>query len=87
MVPGMNRVLEHEGVRYLVECEDLGVEKAAFEVRISAGGNLLWQKRLSYQEVVDEGAAGGPLEAEVRARMERAAQTAGAAVAQGKVGV
>lgn len=85
MLPGINHVLEHDGERYLVECEDLGTEKAAFELRISSGGNLLWQKRLSYQDLVDQERAAQELEGEVRARMERTVQTARAAVVQGKV--
>jgi hypothetical protein len=85
MLPSINHVLEHDEIRYLIECEDLGRDKAAFEVRISAGGNLLWHKRLSYQELLAGRATAGELELEVRARMERTVETAKAAVAQGKV--
>ncbi len=46
MIIGANRIVEHEGHAYHVQCEDLGTESANFEVRVYENGTVLWMKRV-----------------------------------------
>ena len=88
MLPSINRVLEHDGTQYLVECEDLGSPTDAFELRISrkGEGSLLWRKQLSYKELLGEELPADRLALRLRERMARAVETASAAVVKGKIG-
>lgn len=86
LLPGINRVLEHEGVRYLVECEDRGVAEAAFEVRVIRDGSQLWSRRVPYQDLVEKGLPETELEHELATRAEKTLQTVQAAIARGKLG-
>jgi hypothetical protein len=86
LLPGINRVYEHDGSRYLIECEDQGTDLAAFDVRVIRSGSLLWSKRVSYQDLLERDAAEGETEHELAARAEKTVQTVQAAIARGKIG-
>lgn len=86
LLPGINRIHEHEGVRYLVECEDRGLGEAAFEVRVIRDGSQLWSRRVPYQDLVDRDLPETELEHELAARAEKTLQTVQAAISLGKLG-
>lgn len=78
MIRGIDRFVEHEGRRYLVECEDLGTRKRRFEVRVLEQGEVLWTRSFSY-EVPPRGARHS-----LREVMERVYWTTRAAIARGR---
>jgi len=90
LLPGINRPFEHDGQRYLIECEDQGVGEAAFDLRLVRGGSQIWSKRVSYKDLLDRDdlsqGEGGELEHELAARMEKLVQTTRVAVERGKLG-
>ncbi len=86
VLPGINHVVEHDGARFLIECEDRGRSEAAFELRVIRGGSLLWEKRVSYEDLLARDPAEGELEHELAARAEKAIQTVQAAIARGRIG-
>lgn len=49
MIRGIDRFVEHEGRRYLVECEDLGTRQRRFEVRVLEEGAILWSRSFTYE--------------------------------------
>jgi hypothetical protein len=86
LLPGINRVYEHDGSRYLIECEDRGTAEAAFEVRVICAGSQLWSKRIEYSDLVEREPSEAELEHELAARAEKTLQTVQAAIARGKIG-
>lgn len=88
LLPGINRPFEHDGDRYLIECEDQGAEEAAFDLRVVRGGaQIIWSKRVSYEDLLErDDLSEGELEHELATRMEKVVQTARAAVERGKLG-
>lgn len=86
LLPGINRVLEHDGSRYLVECEDRGTAEAAFEVRVIRGGSQLWSRRIEYRDLLERELPETELEHELAARAEKTIQTVQAAIAKGRIG-
>lgn len=87
LLPGINRPFDHDGHRYLIECEDQGVDEAAFDLRLVRGGSQIWSKRVSYKDLLDkDDLSEGELEHELAARMEKLVQTTRAAVERGKLG-
>jgi hypothetical protein len=85
LLPGINRVYEHDGSRYLIECEDRGTTEAAFEVRVIRGGSQLWSRRIEYADLVGEKLSDTEIEHELAARAEKTIQTVQAAIARGKI--
>ena len=86
MITGSNTVFEHDGKEYHLQAEDLGEEAAAFEVRVYDGGTVLWQKRVAYGDLLEQGLAKGDLHQALRTKMEKTLLTVGAAIAKGKLG-
>lgn len=86
LLPGINRVHEHDGSRYLIECEDRGTAEAALEVRVIRGGSQLWSRRIEYRDLVERELPETDLEHELAARAEKTIQTVQAAIARGKIG-
>jgi hypothetical protein len=87
LLPGINRVFEHDGDRFLIECEDQGTDEAAFDLRVVRGGSQIWSKRVSYEDLLNqEDLSEGELEHELATRMEKLVHTARAAVERGKLG-
>lgn len=86
LLPGINRVVEHEGARYLVECEDRGTGEGAFEVRVIREGSQLWSRRFPYQDLLERELPESELEHELAGRVEKTIQTVHAAIARGKIG-
>lgn len=78
MIRGIDRFVEHEGRRYLVECEDLGTKQRRFEIRVLEEGAILWSKSFTYE--VPERRVGHGL----REVMERAFWTTLAAISRGR---
>lgn len=86
LLPGINRVYEHDGTRYLIECEDRGTAEGAFEVRVIRAGNQLWARRIEYGDLLAGDASEAELERDLAARAEKTIQTVQAAIAKGKLG-
>ena len=85
MIVGVNRIFAHGGKEYHIQVEDLGVEQGAFEVRVYDGGSLVWQKRISYADLVKQGLERQQTEDQLRAQMEKTLHTVEAAIAKGKL--
>jgi len=86
VIVGANRIVEHEGHAYHVQCEDLGVETANFEVRVYENGTVLWHKRVPYRAVLIKNLPKSQQDEELRTLMEKTIQTVGAAIVKGKLG-
>jgi hypothetical protein len=85
MIPGVNRVYQHDGKDYHLQAEDLGVEQACFEARVYDGGTVLWHKRISYAELVAQKLPKADQDDALRALMEKTLHTVQAAIAKGKL--
>jgi len=85
MLPGINRVHQHEGKDYHLQAEDLGQEQAVFEVRVYDGGSVLWHKRMSYADLVAQKLPRLEQDEALRVLMEKTLQTVQAAIAKGKL--
>ena len=85
MIGAVNRVYAHAGREYHIQAEDLGLEHAAFEVRVYDGGAVLWHKRLPYAELVEKKLPKADQDEELRSLMEKAMHTVQAAIAKGKL--
>jgi len=86
MIMGVNRVYTHEQREYHLQAEDLGLDEAAFEVRVYDQGSVLWRKRVPYQEVLDQKLPKVELEEALRSLMEKTLHTVQAAISKGKLG-
>lgn len=86
MIIGVNKVFEHSGREYHIQCEDLGVEQTCFEVRVYDRGTVLWRKRVPYADVLAKGLPKIELEEALRHLMEKTIITVEAAIAKGKLG-
>ena len=86
MLVGLNKVCNHGGREYHLQVEDLGLEAAAFEMRVYEKGTVLWRKKVPYQELLDKNLPRPELEEQLRSQMERAQLTMEAAIAKGKLG-
>jgi len=85
MLPGINRIHQHDGKHYHLQAEDLGPALAVFDVRVYDGGTVLWHKRMSYADLVAQNLP--PLEQDeaLRALMEKTLHTVQAAIVKGKL--
>ena len=86
MVIGINKVYEFEGRSFHLQAEDLGTEAKVFEVRIYDRGTVLWQKRVSYEDLLEQDLPKSDLENALRTKMEKTLHTVEAAIAKGKIG-
>lgn len=84
MIPGRNVDIEHEGRSFQVQVEDLGEEAKAFEVRLTEGGSILWQKRVSYEERL-ESVGDDDRDRELATLVEKTVHTVEAALRRGKL--
>ncbi|OFV85751.1 MAG: hypothetical protein A2V74_02410 [Acidobacteria bacterium RBG_16_70_10] len=85
MILAVNKVCEHEGKQYHLQAEDLGAEAACFEVRIFERGTVLWQKRVSYTDILERRLPREEQDVAVHALMEKTVHTVEAAIARGKL--
>lgn len=85
MIVGSNTVFPHEGTEYHIQAEDLGMKFKSFEVRVYQGGTVLFQKRISYEDVVEQGLGPAEFEVAVRTRMDKMIHTVEAAIVKGKI--
>ncbi len=85
MIIGVNRTCAHEGREYHIQCEDLGVEQASFEVRVYDKGTVLWHKRVPYADIVARNLPKIEFEEALRALMEKTIHTVQAAISKGKL--
>ena len=85
MLGAVNRICEHEGRQYHVQAEDLGVPAAAFEVRVYDHGTVLFNKRVSYQDVLAKGLSRAEQDEEVLSLMRKTMTTVEAAIVKGKL--
>ncbi|MEM6794782.1 MAG: hypothetical protein AAF725_12455 [Acidobacteriota bacterium] len=88
MITGINTVYEHQGREYHLQAEDLGEAAGVFEVRVYDRGSVLWQKRVSYAELLADGGSGRQgFESALRGMMDKTLLTVEAAIAKGKLPV
>ena len=86
MIIGVNKVYEHGGRDYHIQCEDLGVEQASFEIRVYDRGTVLWRKKVPYADIVAKALPKIEMEEALRHMMEKTIITVEAAIAKGKLG-
>jgi hypothetical protein len=86
MIMGVNRVFEHAGREFHVQCEDLGGSESCFEVRVYDKGAVLWRKKVSYADVVARGLGKAEQDEALNGLMEKTIFTVQAAIAKGKIG-
>jgi hypothetical protein len=86
LIIGANKVFEHQGKEYHIQVEDLGTGAANLEVRVYAGGAVLWRKQVAYQELLAKSLPQLELEEELRGLMDRTIHTVQAGIAKGKIG-
>jgi hypothetical protein len=86
MIIGLNRIYPHAGHEYHIQAEDLGVEQAAFEVRVYEQGTVLWRKRVVYADVLEQKLPKTEQEEALRSLMEKTVHTVEAAISKGKLG-
>ena len=85
MIVGSNTVFPHDGHDFHIQAEDLGMDKKSFEIRVYEGGTVLFQKRISYEDVVGQHLPQSEFEATVRTRMDKMIHTVEAAIVKGKI--
>jgi hypothetical protein len=85
MIAGVNRIFEHEGKEFHIQVEDLGEEQAAFEIRVHSGGGIVWQKKMSYADILAKKLARAEQDEAIGGAMEKALFTVEAAIARGKL--
>ncbi len=86
MITGINTVFEHGDKKFHLQAEDLGGETSSFEVRVYDKGSVVWQKRLSYEDLEAEKLPKQEYEQALRVRMEKTLLTVEAAIVKGKIG-
>jgi hypothetical protein len=85
VIIGVNRAFLHEGREYHIQCEDLGVEQACFEVRVYDKGTVLWHKRVPYADILAKNLPKIEFEEALRSLMEKTIHTVQAAIGKGKL--
>ena len=85
MIIGVNRVYEHGGRQYHIQAEDLGLLKQCFEVRVYAGGTVLWTKRIPYGTTLAKDLPKAEHQEALQALIEKTLHTVEAAIAKGKL--
>ncbi|MDA8021047.1 MAG: hypothetical protein MPN21_26720 [Thermoanaerobaculia bacterium] len=85
MIVGTNTVFPHEGNEFHIQAEDLGMKTKSFEVRVYQGGTVLFQKRISYDDIVQQELPPSEFEVAVRTRMDKMVHTVEAAIVKGKI--
>lgn len=86
MITGINRIFEHDGRQFHIQCEDLGDEVGAYEIRVYDAGTVLWLKRMSYKDLVEKKLPQHEHEHELRVQMDKTIKTVEAAIVKGKIG-
>ncbi len=85
MITGINRIFEHDGRQFHIQCEDLGDEVGAYEIRVYDSGTVLWLKRMSYADLVAKKLPQAEHEHDLRFQMDKTIKTVEAAIAKGKI--
>ena len=85
MITGSNKIFVHDGREFHLQAEDLGEEAKVFEMRVYDRGTVLWQKRVSYEEIIAKDLPKLEFEQALRAKMEKTILTVEAAIAKGKI--
>ncbi len=85
LIPCLNRYFQHQDLTYHIQAEDLGVAAASFEVKIYDHGTVLWLKRISYSEIIEQALEEQDQEQAVRMKIEKILHTIEAAIARGKL--
>ena len=85
MIIGVNRVYEHGGRQYHIQAEDLGLQQQCFEVRVYAGGTVLWAKRIPYGAKLAKDLPKIEHQEALQALIEKTLHTVEAAIAKGKL--
>lgn len=86
MVPGINRIFEHDGRKFHLQAVDLGEDVVAFEVRVYDGGCLVWQKRLPYEDLEKQQLSKPEHKRALSVKMEKTLRTVEAAIVRGHIG-
>ncbi len=86
MIIGINTVFKHGDREFHLQAEDLGLEASTYEVRVYDRGSVVWQKRLSYADLLQQGLGKVEQDQALRSKMEKTLLTVEAAIAKGKIG-
>ena len=86
MIIGLNRIYPFGGHQYHIQAEDLGLDHAAFEVRVYEQGTVLWRKRVAYADMLEQKLPKTEQEEALRSLMEKTVHTVEAAISKGKLG-
>jgi hypothetical protein len=84
MITGVNITINHEGLDYHVQIEDLP-EGAELEVRVYLAGKLVFQKRHSYQTAVEGLANPKHIEAAALEELSKLLAVVKAAIVKGRI--
>jgi hypothetical protein len=84
MITGVNTHIEHAGVDYHVQIEDLP-GGAEMEVRVYVGGRVVFQKRHSYKTAVEGLANPKHIEAAAQDELAKLLALVKAAIAKGRI--
>jgi hypothetical protein len=85
VIIGVNRVFDHGGREYHIQCEDLGADHGCFEVRVYDKGTVLWHKKVDYAEILDQKLPKADQDEALNGMMEKTIHTVQAAIAKGKI--
>ena len=82
----INIMYEHEGRKYDLQAEDMGVDAGSMDLRIYHDGVIVFQRSVSYRGQVSDGASSEEHDRSVRALMIRHIETLKKGIVSGKVG-
>ncbi len=86
MIAGINKVFQHGERQFHIQAEDLGLEKACFEVKVYEKGVVLWLKRLPYAKVLEQDLPLLERNQALKGLIEKSILTLEAAIARGRFG-
>ncbi len=85
MIPGINQSFQLDGHDYIIQGEDQGEAQACFDVRVMEQGSIVWQKRLSYQDLLDQELPQPEMQKKLRAQVERTLEMVKVGLERGKL--
>ncbi len=86
MIAGINKVFLLEGREFHIQAEDLGLDKACFEIKVYEKGVVLWLKRLPYTKVLEQELPILERNQALKALIDKSIMTIEAAIARGRFG-
>lgn len=84
MIIGINTHVEHEGLDYHVQIEDLDAS-FELEVRVYLAGRIVFHKRQSYAAALESAGLTAPAEPVVREELQKLFTLVSAAIQKGRI--